>query len=194
MIAMKIKYVLMFSLLIFGNLVYSESHKNLQSFNCHSYEDTESCSENCIYYYDQDHSPMRKPGMNEDDETWVFTQFRFHKAMNKLTEQSAYMSRKKQLLPKLFDYTVSSRMNYCRQFKYIDDDNWTCIDEIDEETGKQSLVKMTNGIFVNINKGFFEDADNVKERELNPEHFKKNGSPFLECMKEIPVTFIEYKK
>ncbi len=176
---------------IFPLSAYAESHKNLQSFNCHTYADTESCSENCIYYYDQDHSPIRKPGMNDDDESWVFTQFRFHKGMNKLTEQSAYMSRKKQLLPKIFDYKVSSGMNYCRQFKYSDDDNWTCIDEIDEDTGKQSLVKMTHGIFVNINKGFFEDADNVKEREMHPEHFKKNGSPFLECMKEIPVTFIK---
>lgn len=177
--------------IIFPIVAYSDSHKNLQSFNCHTYEDTESCSETCVNYYDQDHSPQRKSDMKEDDELWVFTKFRFHKEMNKLTEQSAYMSRKRQLLPTLLDYTVSSDMNYCRQLKYSDDDNWTCIDEIDEETGKQSIVKMTNGIFVNINKGFFEDPDNVKERKMNPEYFKKNGSPFLECMKEIPVTFIK---
>ena len=188
------KQIVLIFLVFFSTISYSESHKNLQSFNCHTYEDTESCSETCINYYDQDHSPQRKPDMKEDDELWVFTQFRFHKGMNKLTEQSAYMSRKKQLLPKLLDYTVSSGMNYCRQFKYINDDNWTCIDEIDEETGKQSIVKMTNGIFVNINKGFFEDSDNVKEIKMNPEYFKKNGSSFLECMKEIPVTFIKYKK
>ena len=175
-------------------LCYSAPHKNLQSFYCHSYEQAKSCSESCVNYYDQEnHHPIRKNGMKQDDEIWIFTQFRFHKGMNKLIEQSAYMSRKKKLLPRIFDYTVSSDMNYCRQFNYIDDDNWVCLDEADEETGKKIIIEMKKGIFSNINMSYFEDEENIKNRESKKEYFTKNGSPYLECMKEIPVGFIEYK-
>ena len=161
------------------SFLFADPHTNLQSHYCHSYEDVSECSDRCVNYY------QRQITSEEEilNPYQFYYRFRYDDISQTLIEQRAKIIKGSTQKPHDNDFEDFIKVDYCSEFRFIDINNWTCIEDFNPETNFTFRLGMKQGRFYLINEEAFHSDRNQKKREEDPLLFKKNGSTFLECMK-----------